>query len=284
MSSHSKNSIPLYVDTDNAHGSPSGDVDDAFALSALLASSLEISAIGSVFGNTSGKRAFENVNSLLREQQSSIPTLAGADGPGEESAASEYLSESRAPLRIMALGPLTNISMALRRRPELAGEIREIILVGTNSVSRGRFPPLWPFEYNLVKDRQATREVFSSGIPLRIIPLNQAGRLRIRYSQLEALGGNLGNYLRENGRRWFRRARILKLQATVPIWDLVAAMAYIRPELFRFRNDGISVNAYGVSRYDKDGIPISVLEGFSPTEIWGEYVGLVNSAQTNTAD
>jgi inosine-uridine nucleoside N-ribohydrolase len=269
-------SAALYIDSDNAHGSPSGDVDDAFALSALISSSLEIKAIASVFGNTSGELAFRNSNTLLEKFQSPLKLLAGAEGPEQTSEASDFLCSNETPLRVIALGPLTNISMALKGKSEVAEHIEEIVIVGSNSVSRGTFPPIWPFEYNLVKDRQATRDVFHSGIPLRIIPLNQAGRLRIQFSQLDAIEGKIGEYLRLESFRWFRRAKLLKLQGSVPIWDLVAAMACIKPELFLFEKSKISVNSRGATRHGAGEIPATTLRDYSPAEVWQAFLSLIN--------
>src|SRR5947209_14524742 len=47
----------LLFDTDNAAGSTSGDVDDAFAVAALLCSGLPVAAVASVGGNTSEAQA-----------------------------------------------------------------------------------------------------------------------------------------------------------------------------------------------------------------------------------
>ena len=46
----------LLIDSDNAAGSPRGDVDDAFAIAALLRSGLPVAALASVAGNTSEGR------------------------------------------------------------------------------------------------------------------------------------------------------------------------------------------------------------------------------------
>jgi inosine-uridine nucleoside N-ribohydrolase len=52
--------VRILVDTDNALGSPRGDVDDALAVAPLLASGLPVAAVASVGGNTSEARADAN--------------------------------------------------------------------------------------------------------------------------------------------------------------------------------------------------------------------------------
>src|ERR1700712_2555052 len=63
----------LLIDTDNAAGSPSGDVDDAFAIAALLRSGLPVAAVASVGGNT-GEAAADRNNRALGE-------ICGYPGP-----------------------------------------------------------------------------------------------------------------------------------------------------------------------------------------------------------
>src|SRR5204863_73046 len=97
-------------------------------------------------------------------------------GPAVESEASRFLAATPEPVRIVALGPLTNVAAALEAKPELARRIVELVVVGANPASRGRWPPLWPFEFNLTKDRRATSAVLGSEVPLTFVPLDAAKR------------------------------------------------------------------------------------------------------------
>lgn len=53
------------------------------------------------------------------------------------------------PDRIVALGPLTNVVDATAAA--------EVICVGGTLRSRGRWPPVWPHEFNFTKDRERFR-------------------------------------------------------------------------------------------------------------------------------
>ena len=102
----------LLIDTDNAVGSPAGDVDDAFAIAALLRSGLPVAAVWRASrGNTSEARADRN-NRGLGE-------LCGYGGPTCEARAGDVPDRidlwSPAPLRFLALGPLTNLAALLDR-------------------------------------------------------------------------------------------------------------------------------------------------------------------------
>ena len=170
---------------------------------------------------------------------------------------------------MLALGPLTDVAAAL-----FAGaRIAEVILVGANLSSRGRWPPLWPFEYNLVKDRAATSAVFASAAPLVIVPLDVAKTLRMRPRDLAPLAGPLGAHLRDGSRRWLRRARLLAARS-VPVWDLVAAMWLVDPSLFRVEERRAVAQASGWVEFGR-GRPVRVIAGFDPSAVWKRFAALL---------
>ncbi|MEO6596583.1 MAG: nucleoside hydrolase, partial [Planctomycetota bacterium] len=110
----------LFVEADNAMGSARGDVDDGFALAALLQSRTPLLAIGSVFGNTDEAAADRNNRALAAAMQVPVRHVRGCSRAGQEVAESvEFLVAQQQPLTVLALGPLTTLAAALARRPEL---------------------------------------------------------------------------------------------------------------------------------------------------------------------
>lgn len=265
---------PLFVQADNALGSPRGDVDDAWALCALLSrDGAPVAAIASVFGNTDEPRAHENCRTLARRLGWEGRLLRGASRRGETgSEAARHLASNGEGMRVLALGPLTDVAAALAAGARPA----EVIVLGANLSSRGRWPPLWPFDYNLVKDRAATEAVVSSGAPLVFFPLDVAKRLRAGVAELAALPGTTGAYLREGSLRWHRRARRLKLARSVPVWDLVPAMWILEPSLFR--EEERRARAYPSGRVDlaaPAGRPVRVVTGFEPEALWERFLARI---------
>src|SRR5689334_7124241 len=126
----------LLLDTDNALGSPTGDVDDGFALAALLRSGLPVAAVASVAGNTGEARAFANNRRLGELAGYSGRYLRGARAPMPEDSerideAADLWAAPGEPIRWLALGPLTNLAAVLARFP--APRITEVVLVGSNT-------------------------------------------------------------------------------------------------------------------------------------------------------
>ena len=255
----------LLIDSDNAAGSPSGDVDDAFAVAALLRSGLPVAALVSVGGNTSEKQADRN-NRALGE-------LCGYSGPylrGVESGDTPDLSAA-GPLRYVALGPLTNLAALLKK-----AAISEAVLVGSNLTSRGRFPPWWPHEFNLIHDRQATRTVFASDLPLTIVPLDLARKLRIGPEELKTLRGELGTFLRRSSVRWVRRSLLLRGSRRFPVFDLAAAAYVLDPSLVRVEETRVRLHRNMWLEYGVGDRRLRVIRELDPQAVWRRFVELVN--------
>ncbi len=107
----------IWVDTDIALGARSGDVDDAFALAAVVRSpALRLVGVSSVFGNTSSATAARCAERLLAVAGSNVPVVEGAARAGGSSAAAEAIARLPAGTWLLALGPLTNVAAALARR------------------------------------------------------------------------------------------------------------------------------------------------------------------------
>lgn len=248
----------LFVDSDNAMGSPSGDVDDAYALAALILSGQSIAAISSCAGNTSEEKAFAN-NRELASQLGWNGTLLRA-------------SEARAavkdfPGRIVALGPVTNIAEAMKAS--------EVIIVGGNSISNGRWPPFWPYEFNLTKDCSATRALFDSQVPLTIFPLNVARLLTVTAEEIAALPAAVGDYLARNSERWFRHLRRARLTRHFPVYDLAAALYVIEDRGFLWSDTTAEMNRFTAFRFGRGTRKVKLCTGLDRDLLWERFCALL---------
>lgn len=75
---------------------------------------------------------------------------------------------------IAAIGPLTNLAMALRYEPGLAAKIKRIAIMGgaVASLADGAGNMTPNAEFNIWVDPEAARTVFRSGVPISLTPLN----------------------------------------------------------------------------------------------------------------
>lgn len=266
---------PLYIDADNAIEASRGDVDDAFALAALLLAGEPVAAIGAVAGNTSEAFAAEGNREVARRCGFGGALLRGGSASGEPSEAARWLASTTGALRIAALGPLTTIASALRSEPALETRIERLVLVGGNRGSCGRWPPVWPWEFNLRKDRDAACHVFASRVPLTIVPLDVAKRLTVSGPDLMALPGAIGGYLRARSVRWLRRARLLKLRDRFPVWDLAAAMYLIDGSRFAVERTPVRFSRRGLVEFGRGDREADVITGFDRDAVWTAFTRLL---------
>jgi inosine-uridine nucleoside N-ribohydrolase len=224
--------LVLIVEADNALGSAHGDVDDGFALAALLGASERELVVVSTFGNTNEAAADRNNRALAALSGRTVTHLRGCAHAGEDHAeAVDFLCRAGAGAVLLALGPLTTLAAALRRQLGLA--LARVVVVGGDLTSRGRWPPLWPHEFNLCKDRAAASAVFASRLPLTIVPLDVGRRLLLPPAFLARLQGDVGAHLRVHAdRRLQRNRRWLGLDA-LRSYDVLAAATQFAPEALR---------------------------------------------------
>lgn len=251
----------LVVDSDNAVESRHGDVDDAYAIAALFRQRVNVSHVLSVFGNANEPDVFNSHSRLLSVLQANTPLLRGATRAGDgPTAASRYLQTLREPINLLCLGPLTNLARALKDNPQIVSTIRNVTVVGTNYT--WPLPALRFFDFNQWLDPQAFRSVFSSAIPLTIVPCDVARKLRVTLAQISAVNSKIGTFLSEKSIRWFRRALFLKARRSVPLWDLAAVMLHSEPDLFVCQQTRASLGKFGQVSYGRGDKTINVVTSF----------------------
>jgi purine nucleosidase len=96
------------------------------------------------------------------------PTVTAASGHAVDFII-EMLDRNEA-VTLCPLGPLTNIADALERRPDLAANIEQIVLMGGGHFEGGNVTPA--AEFNIWADPPAAATVFTSGIDLVMMPLD----------------------------------------------------------------------------------------------------------------
>ena len=84
-----------------------------------------------------------------------------------------------------ALGPLTNVAMALVKAPDIVSGVRELVLMGGASRALGNVTPA--AEFNIHADPHAAEIVFDSGMPVTMIPLDATHQVRSTKERVERI-------------------------------------------------------------------------------------------------
>jgi inosine-uridine nucleoside N-ribohydrolase len=185
------------IDTDTAS-------DDAVALiMALRCTNVEVLALTTVAGNVDVRQAARNALYTAELCGSEVPVFVGAEKPltrahapadwfhGRDGLGDHgYPPPRRAPekrhaadaiadtvesafgpsgpgLVLVTLGPLTNVALALQKRPAIAAKVSRCVVMGGAPCCEGNVTPA--AEYNIWCDPEAARIVIRSGLPIELV-------------------------------------------------------------------------------------------------------------------
>jgi len=158
--------------------------------------------------------------------------------PQKQSAA-DYLAarlrERSRPLRILALGPLTNLAEALEQTPEGLRNV-EVSIMGGAIYTPGNLGDGGYFqtdnktaEWNFYVDPVAAKAVFTSGAKIQLVPLDATNQVHIDSALLKAFRSKartpLGEYVTEILKQHRNEIR----EGIYYAWDPLAAVAMIEP-------------------------------------------------------
>jgi purine nucleosidase len=252
----------VLLDTDLAMGAPGSDIDDGFALALALADpGIELDLVTTVGGNTDVDTATTLSSKLLeRLGRPDVPVVRGA-GRGQGSptprqhAAVEIAERALAEpgeLTLVAIGPLTNVALALQLAPELATAVREIVIMGGVYLRHTNIAAM-PGEFNIWCDPEAAAVVFRSGATLRCVGLDVTTKVRLTdddAARLAATGTSFGAFAGACTREWIAHWDRTNPGATdehgsCALHDPLAVAAVTHPELLTWRPAHVAVETQG---------------------------------------
>jgi purine nucleosidase len=179
-------------------------IDDACAILLAIASpEVSVEGLSVVHGNCSLAQATTNALSILELANADhIPVARGCELPlvqpsllapethGETGLGYARLSAPRAKpigqhavdfliekilaapgeITLVAIGPLTNVALAIRQEPRIVESLRELIIMGGALRYEGNTTALG--EFNTYVDPHAAHIVYHAGIPATLVPLD----------------------------------------------------------------------------------------------------------------
>ncbi|SFR03764.1 nucleoside hydrolase [Poseidonocella sedimentorum] len=175
------------------------------------------------------------------------PELPAPTMPLQEQNAIDFIIDTlrREPpgsVTICALGPLTNLATALQRAPDLAERVAEIVLMGGAYFEVGNITPT--AEFNIYVDPEAADIVFSSGIPLTVMPLDVTHKALVtkaRNDAFRALGSPVGLAVADMTEFFERFDKEKYGSLGAPLHDPCVTAYLIRPELFEGRHINVEI-------------------------------------------
>lgn len=195
-------------------------VDDAMALYFALAHpAIEVLGITTTFGNVTVQQAATNALYLCAIAGRNIPvtqgvakpwrksaevlptTIHGGDGLGnlvlrepthnrlDPRSSAQFIVDlahsQPGEITLVAVGPLGNLSLALKLEPRLPELLREVILMGGTVLEPGNVSPV--AEANVWNDPHAADAVFTAGCKLTMVGLDVTHRVRVPLSMMDSI-------------------------------------------------------------------------------------------------
>lgn len=191
--------MPKHIILDSDPG-----IDDSLAILLALASpEIVLDGISTIHGNASTEQVTKNALSILELAKAShVPVFKGCDVPlvkdsllGPETHGDTGLGYAKLPdpqtqpkiqhgsdylieqimsrpgeVTLVALGPLTNVAIAIRKEPRIVQNVKEVFIMGGAIQHPGNTTAL--AEFNTYVDPHAAHVVFHSGMPMILTPLD----------------------------------------------------------------------------------------------------------------
>ena len=216
--------MKLIIDTDPG-------IDDSVAIMmAFQAPGVEVLGLTTIFGNCT--TAYATRNALILCEKAGRPDVPVAEGSAEplkggkpqvadfvhgsdglgnvsvpepttkkaEQTAAEFLvdkvSQFPGEVSVLALGPLTNLALAIKMDPSFVSKVKKIVVLGGAFFAAGNATP--SAEANIHSDPEAADMVFTSGADIAVVGLNittQVSFTEADLSELRRSGGKQAQFL-----------------------------------------------------------------------------------------
>lgn len=262
----------IIIDTDPG-------IDDMMAIFlALRSPELKVEAITPVCGNVPLEFTLPNALRLVEvADRTDVPVAAGASHPlvrrlvtsGHVHGANglggvdfpepkikpvretapdlirRLVRESPGEITIVAVGPLTNVALALRSDPEIASMIPAIAIMG-GSLSGGNITPA--AEFNLYVDPEAARIVFDAQVPLTMVGLDVTRKVLLQdeqIQQLEAAKNPVSQMAGKVMRATFERMRQGGEVHVLAMHDPLTVASLIDPDVITLKDYYVEVETFG---------------------------------------
>ncbi|MEM6680675.1 MAG: nucleoside hydrolase [Pseudomonadota bacterium] len=262
-------------------------IDDAMAILYLAAHpEVKIEALTTVFGNSDVLTTARNAAYLVTHFTLDVPVFVGAAEPivrprhisqlkvhGADAFGDTHLAATQAlpamdvpacdaiiaavraspgAITLLALGPLTNLAMALQKAPDIACHVAGVVCMGGAFGNQNRSGNIRPHaEANIFYDPEAAERVCAADWPVTMIGLDVTLDCILPApdaAQMAEMGHSAARFLYDISRGY--EALYIKRDGALGccLHDVVAAVYLTRPELFDLERAAIRVKTSG--QYD----------------------------------
>ncbi len=157
----------------------------------------------------------------------------------------DLINSSPVKVTLLVTGAQTDIALALQKDPQIRNNIERIVIMGGAFYSKGNLSGNTGeasndvAEWNIFVDALAAKQVFNSGIPLTIVPLDGSEDFWITRSIADQLSGSQDAVVQFLSQAWEKEFEIWG--GDFLLWDILAAVAVTDPQYFTWENGNLDV-------------------------------------------
>ena len=200
----------------------------------------------------------------------------------------EIIMKSPNKVTLFCIGPLTNVAIAMEKTPAIKDNIDRIyfmggaILVPGNIVGRPQGYKNIVAEYNVFLDAKAASDVFNSGVPVTLVPLDAIEHAPITKQFYDRISDDrttpAANFVYEVIKPYAQMQKSVKSY----FWDPLAAVVMTHPEIATYRNLNLTINLrkgpeYGRIMMTNQGPIIQVVTGVDSSAFYTIFLSTLNN-------
>jgi len=170
-------------------------------------------------------------------------------------------------LSLFAIGPLTNLALAIRKEPRFASAVKELVIMGGAIREGGNITP--QAEFNIYADPHAAHIVFHSGMPITLIPLDVTHKTMLYSNQIDRLktiDSPVSRFIVDATADYVRYTESKTGIPGCALHDPLTLATVIAPELLTFEehfvnvdiSGGVSTGSTFADFYHTSGVPANM--------------------------
>lgn len=164
------------------------------------------------------------------------PDLPCADGQAADAIVDLVMSQPAKSVAMAVLGPMTNLALAIRKEPALAGRLGPVAVMGGARSEGGNITA--SAEFNIWADPEAAAEVLATGAEVVLFGLDATHQVRAteeRIAAVEAIGTAMADTAASMLRFSQRVERTIVGWDASPLHDPCPVAWLLKPELFALK-------------------------------------------------
>lgn len=200
----------------------------------------------------------------------------------------EIIMKSPNKVTLFCIGPLTNVAIAMEKTPAIKDNIDRIyfmggaILVPGNIVGRPQMYKNIVAEYNVFLDAKAASDVFNSGVPITLVPLDATEHAPITKQFYDRIADDrttpAANFVYEVIKPYAQMQKAVRSY----FWNPLAAVVMTHPEIATYRDLNLTINLrkgpeYGRIMMSKQAPTIQVVTGVKSSAFYTIFLNTLNN-------